>query len=341
MTFLTKPYTPVAFTSATKSFNVYGKSLYQITNVYLSGIPYTNQTFYNPFSAVPKLSANYPGFFGIKLLSSEYQSNNDNTITFTMPSASEIGYVDIIVQNPAGYGKLTQYVVKNLYDNTQTQLELRPWSNGIKVLNLQFPGDYIAFWKFSDLTDSSTNGNNLSSGGGVQFVPGKIGNCAQFDGTFSTQNQLTLSSFTPSFSASQDFSISFWVKPSTTLLPQPIIGGSNFQIDIFRLGLRFYGGSQRLILVNTAADANNPRWAHFVCIKAAGRIKIYMNGNLVYNELPIEPFVGITTDVGIGWTWIGGSSALNGYIDAMGIWQRELTQSEVNVLYNYGDGREI
>lgn len=134
MTFLTKPYTPVAFTSATKSFNVYGKSFFRVTNVYLSGYPYQNQTFYNPFSAIPKLSAQYPGFFGVKLLSSSYQSNNDNTITFTMPSATRQGYVDIIVENPAGYGKLTQYVIKDLYNNIQTQLDLRPWSSGVKVL---------------------------------------------------------------------------------------------------------------------------------------------------------------------------------------------------------------
>lgn len=146
MTFLTKPYTPVAFTSAAKSFNVYGKSFFRVINVYLSGYPYENQTFYNPFSAVPKLSANYPGFFGVKLPSSNYQSNNINTITFTMPSATRPGYVDIIVENPAGYGKLTQYVVKYLYDNTQTQLDLRPWFRGIHVLSsVEIPLDFTNY----------------------------------------------------------------------------------------------------------------------------------------------------------------------------------------------------
>jgi len=134
-TFLTKPYTPVVFTSATRTFNVYGKSFFRVTNVYLSGYPYQNQTFYNPFSSVPKLSASYPGFFGVKLLSSQYTSNNENTVTFTMPSATRAGYVDIIVENPAGYGKLTQYVVKYLYSGEQTQLQLRPWSSGIEVLS--------------------------------------------------------------------------------------------------------------------------------------------------------------------------------------------------------------
>jgi hypothetical protein len=118
MILLKKPYTPVVFTSASKTFNVYGRSFFRVTNVYLSGYPYENQTFYNPFSALPKLSANYPGFFGVKLSSTQYQSNNDNTVTFTMPSATRAGYVDIIVENPAGYGKLTQYVIKEPYSGT-------------------------------------------------------------------------------------------------------------------------------------------------------------------------------------------------------------------------------
>jgi hypothetical protein len=134
MILLKKPYTPVVFTSAVGNFSVYGRSFFKITNVYLSGYPYENLTFYNPFSAVSKLSANNPAFFGIKLLSSAYTSNNDNTVTFTMPSATRAGYVDIIVENPAGYGKLTQYVIKEPYSGTQTQLELRPWSSGVKVL---------------------------------------------------------------------------------------------------------------------------------------------------------------------------------------------------------------
>jgi len=134
MILLKKPYTPIAFTSASPTFNVYGKSFFRVTNVYLSGHPYQNQTFYNPFSGVPKLSATYTGFFGVKLLSSAYTSNNNNTITFTMPSATRAGYVDIIVENPAGYGKLTQYVIKDVYGTSLTQLELRPWSSGVKVL---------------------------------------------------------------------------------------------------------------------------------------------------------------------------------------------------------------
>lgn len=131
---LKKPYTPVVFTSAVKTFKVYGKSFMQMQAVYLSGAPYNNQTFYNPFSGFRRLSADNPGFFAVKLLSSQYTTNFDNTITFTMPSAVNKGFVDVIIQNPAGYGKLTQYCVKELYTNEQTVNEIRPWSNGIRVL---------------------------------------------------------------------------------------------------------------------------------------------------------------------------------------------------------------
>lgn len=132
---LKKPYTPTVFTSASKSFNVYGKSFMELQAIYLSGAPYSNQTFYNPFSAVPKLSAHYPGFYGVKLLSSEYTTNFDNTITFTMPSAVNAGYVDVIAQNPAGYGTLTQYVIKEPFSGTLSLSTARPWSLGIKVLS--------------------------------------------------------------------------------------------------------------------------------------------------------------------------------------------------------------
>ena len=123
------------FTGLSAIFNVYGKSFTRLNAVYLSGTPITNSTFYNPFSAVPRLSANYPGFSGYKLSPSEYTTNFDNTITINIPAPSATGYIDVIAQNPAGYGILTQYVIKELYNNILTQEQLRPWFSGVQVLS--------------------------------------------------------------------------------------------------------------------------------------------------------------------------------------------------------------
>ena len=130
-----RPLRPTVFTGVSATFRVAGKSFYDIQSVYLSGYPYTNTTLFNPFSGVPSLSAKYPAFTGVKLLSSHWSSNNENAVTFTMPSAQRGGYVDVLIQNQAGYGALTRYVIKELYTGTQPLSVLRPWSSGIQVLS--------------------------------------------------------------------------------------------------------------------------------------------------------------------------------------------------------------
>ena len=109
-----EPY--YAYTSASNTFAVYGKSFFNVKNVYLSGNNNFNTNYYNPFFSVPTLSSKYPGFYGTKLLSSSFISNNDDSLVFTMPSALNAGKVDIIIENDAGYGSLTKYSFKNTYN---------------------------------------------------------------------------------------------------------------------------------------------------------------------------------------------------------------------------------
>jgi hypothetical protein len=135
MILLKKPYKPTTYTGLSATFNVYGKSFMRLEAVYLSGAPLQNTTFYNPFSAVPRLSATYPGFNGFKLPLSAYSTNFDNTITIKVPAPITPGYINVIAQNPAGYGTITQYVIKELYTGLQDLLTLRPWANGIQVLS--------------------------------------------------------------------------------------------------------------------------------------------------------------------------------------------------------------
>jgi hypothetical protein len=62
-------------------------------------------------------------------------------MTFTMPSATFPGFVDVILQNPAGYGSVVRYAKKGNYNpypvNTSEynafQPYVRPWAQGINV----------------------------------------------------------------------------------------------------------------------------------------------------------------------------------------------------------------
>ena len=125
------------FTGLSATYDVYGRSFMRLNAVYLSGAPVANTTLYNPFSSVPKLSAHYPGFTAYKLSSSEYSTNFDNTITVKIPAPIAAGYIDVIGQNPAGYGTLTRFVIKEPYSGTQPLSTLRPWMYGINILSAQ------------------------------------------------------------------------------------------------------------------------------------------------------------------------------------------------------------
>lgn len=102
---------------AQQQFRVWGQGFQQILNVYLSGAPLSAlATTCDPFSASVKLSADNPSFTGVKLLSTDWLYNRDNFLSFIMPSASGKGFVELIVENSVGYGKLTENVKVSDYN---------------------------------------------------------------------------------------------------------------------------------------------------------------------------------------------------------------------------------
>lgn len=135
-------YPPVVNVGVTKKFNVFGKSFFRINGLFLSGNDvFGRNTFFNPFSASTKLSAHYPGFYAIQLSATDYIYDNNSKLTFTMPSALSAGYVDLILMNDAGWGSLTQFVIKDFENPFLSGSDLfdsyepyeRPWKRGIIV----------------------------------------------------------------------------------------------------------------------------------------------------------------------------------------------------------------
>lgn len=126
-------------TGESKTLKVYGKGFKSVKNIYLSGASYPN-TFYNPFSASPRLSADYPGFYGFRL--NTFTSNNENTVIFTTPITQITGKVDVIIENPGGYGTLTKYTIYNTTNpwplSTMPEYQAyvpykKPWKDGFNV----------------------------------------------------------------------------------------------------------------------------------------------------------------------------------------------------------------
>ena len=135
-----------------QEFNVYGGDGFQkITNVYLSGVPLSSiSSTQAPFSGFPQLSASYPNFFGVKLDKKKWTYDKISSLTFTMPSASVPGRVDVILEGPAGYGKLTNNVRINTFNpyvsshplySTYVPYQM-PYLNGIEVFTT-LPTSYL------------------------------------------------------------------------------------------------------------------------------------------------------------------------------------------------------
>ena len=89
-------------------FIIKGGTFFNLLNVYLSAdsdLMFDGVTFYNPFSGIKNLSAQNLGFSAFLLPEFSY---NENYVFFSLtqfPKTS--GYFDVIVENEAGYGKLT------------------------------------------------------------------------------------------------------------------------------------------------------------------------------------------------------------------------------------------
>jgi hypothetical protein len=96
------------FTEKDLNILVYGKDLKELTAVYLSSTNvnmFDNLMYINHFSKTKNLSANNPPFSGIVIPIFIYK---ENYVAFSLPQIPKTtGYIDIIVENEAGYGKLT------------------------------------------------------------------------------------------------------------------------------------------------------------------------------------------------------------------------------------------
>jgi len=192
-----------------------------------------------------------------------------------------------------------------------------------------FPTGALAFWKLSDLTDSTPNGNDFTNNGGVQFVSGKIGDCAEFNGSNHLETPMAVN-------WTSDFSISMWVNPSNT---------PGYQV-------MFYGGAAQTMAINyvgnNTLDVNNGQsaninvpfspsvWSHIVVTKNSSETVCWINGASIATGSVQSHVDNNTVRLGMS----QGMQYYNGEIDAVGVWNRVLTNEEIQQLYNNGNGLE-
>lgn len=197
----------------------------------------------------------------------------------------------------------------------------------------------VSWWQFSgDAQDQSPNGNHLTvSNATLTTDRFDDSNAAYlFNGTSS---YLTNSAISHTFSQTGSFSISIWLKKGTSNDDVAIMSGSatsNNFIWLIQTGssVSMFGTNKQgasWFWINGPTFVLND-WEHFVGVYSNGVMKFYKNAILV----------GTTTNTHTSVSqaslpiWIGraiGGGYFNGSIDDVGIWDRELTDTEIDQLF--------
>lgn len=192
-------------------------------------------------------------------------------------------------------------------------------------------------------SDFSANNRNFSLFGGVGWVPGKVGSFAtQYNGlaTYLYNDQINSDPF-------QEITWSIWFKTNGT--------AKNDQALIFvnedaSNGVRYLtlqrdrllmsvgdGVSSEASLYSSARFGNNT-WYHIgvTITNSSKMIRLYVNG-LLDNSTSFATLGDPSTTMRLG-SHTSGIWFLNGTLDEFGYWNRTLSATELNEIYNMGNG---
>ena len=251
----------------------------------------------------------------------------------------------------------------------RTQLTPPPsslWTNVYAVYNADATGSsslktsLFAAYNGESNANDSFGSNNGTANGGLTYGTGKIGNAFQFNGT---NSYVSLPDNSLNFTSK--FSYSFWAKSNNTTDYGVVVGnmqssrspfgffhGYEVSLESGKVYFYFRSGINTQIYHYSTNVVNNGNWNHIVVTydptNTTTGAKIYVNGTLdvqgatlgVSNPIgytsPMKACIGARNHSGSPVNLLPNGTS----IDALNIYQKELTQSEITELYNSGNGAQ-
>lgn len=193
------------------------------------------------------------------------------------------------------------------------------------------------------IVDLSGTGNDLTTSDGatdntMNFVTGKLNQAIQFDGTDDYASS-------PNVEIPANYSVAFWFKndlraPDATPTQPFSWNSSNGQGIRFSWGDGTAGNRQAWTLyygvtdtLQYSAPLEQSKWYHIAVTYDGTDLKTYLNGSLD-QSLAVGPAIDTGSDtVNIGAGAGGTTSFSDGTIDEIAVWNTDLTNAEVNSLY--------
>ena len=202
------------------------------------------------------------------------------------------------------------------------------------------PAGIVAWWPGDGNADDIVGGNNGAPMNGATFAAGLVGPAFALDGL--DDHELVPNS--PSLATSGEFTIDFWFNPSVSLTPLSstspgfLSKGSANSIDLSNNDGRLEVRGPVPRPSSTTSTWLAGTWYHIAVTFDTTNYRIYVNGLLEGSVPSTYSILDNGNDVAIG-TIPGfppSNVSFGGLIDEMSLYNRALTASEVQAIFNAG-----
>ena len=211
----------------------------------------------------------------------------------------------------------------------------------------------VGYYPFDgDLRDYSPSNNNCT-GSNISYTSGVLG-ASSTALLCNGQNTVATTSF--GFPLLRDFSISTFLKLNTAPLPRQLLAVISVEaFDLYfnlgvstdsGLGFQFQSGGTRQPFIKYSYDSIIGKFAHVVVVRSNQSLKLFINKRLVDSSIVNTSTVnGLTNSAKFGGSPLinqfGATGYLDGVIDEMRIYNRSLSQNEIDTLGGIADPTAI
>ncbi len=212
--------------------------------------------------------------------------------------------------------------------------------NGVNDADLT--NGLVGLWHLNNnnTNDSSGNGNNGTQEGGLDC----FGDSGKFDDgcTFDGSNDYINISDSASLDITENITLMAWINPnsgSNNLIVGKVFGNSNdaYLIRLSSSNLQFQFGTGPIFkTLNSNISINNGVWTQVVATYDKSNMKVFVDGVYAGNLSYSGSILTTALPLNIGRYTSGSPTTFNGSIDEVAIWNRSLTEDEIQEIYNRG-----
>ena len=227
----------------------------------------------------------------------------------------------------------------------------------VSAIALPTPDGLVSWWPAAGDAIDVIDGNNGALVGGADYAPGLVGQAFSLDGDGDYIDLGDISSF--DFSDT-DFTIDAWFKIPD--YPANAGGGCGSQYPIFRNNAWGYGagiyGNGHLsfgkylaesdsVEVSSSGPLSTGDWHHFAAVHTLSQLRLYIDGQLSNTSdspngtIYYHPVGFDTPEIG---RWLCGDLPyfyFKGLIDEVGIFDRALTDAEIEAIHEAGGAGSV